>query len=99
LRSTNICIVDEQGELIAEGKTDSEVVDIVAFLDGLDFEISLVGLEAGTLTQYLTYCLQFAGFDHDAENVCCALEHVQKPSSPNRPTYARSGWPLPVPTA
>ena len=23
LRSTNICVVDEQGELIAEGKTDA----------------------------------------------------------------------------
>jgi transposase len=29
----------------------------------LDVEITQVGLEAGTLTQYLTYGLQFAGFD------------------------------------
>ena len=73
LRSTNICVVDEQGELAAEGKTDAEVADIVAFLDGLDFEISRVGLEAGTLTQYLTYGLQFAGF----EVVCMEARQVK----------------------
>jgi len=54
LRSTNICVVDNQGELIAEGKTDADVAGIVAFLDALDVEITEVGLEAGTLTQYLT---------------------------------------------
>ena len=62
LRSTNICVINDHGERIAEGKTDSEVADIVAFLDELDVGVIEVGLEAGTLTQYLTYGLQFAGF-------------------------------------
>jgi uncharacterized membrane protein YhaH (DUF805 family) len=35
LRSTNICVVDQQGEVIVESKTDAEVIDIVGFLDGL----------------------------------------------------------------
>ena len=30
----------------------------------------------------------------EAEYVCCALKHVQKLGSPNRPTYACSGWPV-----
>jgi hypothetical protein len=40
LRSTHICVIDDDGELLAEGKTDSEVVDIIAFLDELDVEIT-----------------------------------------------------------
>ena len=63
LRSTHICVIDDDGEIVAEGKTDSEAADIVAFLDELKIEIARVGLEAGTLTQYLTYGLQFAGYD------------------------------------
>ena len=63
LRSTHICVIDDEGELLAEGKTDSEVAEIIAFLDELDAEITEVGLEAGTLTQYLTYGLQFAGYE------------------------------------
>ena len=63
LRSTHICVIDDDGELVTEGKTDSEVADIIAFLDELNVEITQVGLEAGTLTQYLTYGLQFDGFE------------------------------------
>jgi predicted NBD/HSP70 family sugar kinase len=55
LRSTHLCVIDDEGELLAEGKTDSEVDDIVAFLDELAVEIAEVGLEAGTLTQYLRH--------------------------------------------
>ena len=80
LRSTNICVVDEQGELIAEGKTDAEVADIVAFLDEFDVEISEVGLEAGTLTQYLTYGLQFAGY----KVVCMEARQVKSALSAMR---------------
>jgi archaeosine-15-forming tRNA-guanine transglycosylase len=31
LRSKHICVVDDDGELFAEGKTDTEVADIIAF--------------------------------------------------------------------
>ena len=63
LRSTHICVIDDEGVLLAEGKTDSEVADIIAFLDEFNVEITEVGLETGTLTQYLTYGLQFAGYE------------------------------------
>ena len=63
LRTVNICVIDDQGELVAETKLASEVQDIVAYLDDLELDLASVGLEAGTLTQYLTYGLQAAGFE------------------------------------
>lgn len=99
MRSTNICVVDDQGELIAEGKTDAEVADIVVFLDELDVEITEVGLEAGTLTQYLTYGLQFAGFEvvcMEARQVKSALSAMRnktdKHDARGIAQRLRSGW-------
>jgi len=40
----------------------SEVDDIVTCLRGFGADIAAVGLEAGTLTQWLTYGLREAGF-------------------------------------
>jgi len=99
LRSTNICVIDDQGELLAEGKTDAEVADIVAFLDELEIEITGVGLEAGTLTQYLTYGLQFAGFEvvcMEARQVKAALSAMRnktdKHDARGIAQLLRSGW-------
>jgi transposase len=99
LRSTNICVIDDQGELLAEGKADAEVADIVAFLDELDVDISEVGLEAGTLTQYLTYGLQFAGYDvvcMEARQVKAALSAMRnktdKHDARGIAQLLRSGW-------
>jgi len=63
LRTVNICVIDDEGERIAETKLASDVQDIVAYLDDLELDLANVGLEAGTLTQYLTYGLQSAGFE------------------------------------
>jgi len=99
LRSTNICVIDDQGEVVTESKTDAEVADIVSFLDELDIEISQVGLEAGTLTQYLTYGLQFAGFDvvcMEARQVKAALSAMRnktdKHDARGIAQLLRSGW-------
>ena len=99
LRSTNICVVDDQGDLVAEGKTDAEVADIVAFLDELDVEITEVGLEAGTLTQYLTYGLQFAAYSvvcMEARQVKSALSAMRnktdKHDARGIAQLLRSGW-------
>ncbi len=99
LRSTNICVVDDQGELFAEGKTDADVADIVYFLDALDIEITEVGLEAGTLTQYLTYGLQFAGYEvvcMEARQVKAALSAMRnktdKHDARGIAQLLRSGW-------
>ena len=73
LRTVNICVIDGEGELVAETKLASDVQDIIAYLDGLELDLAGVGLEAGTLTQYLTYGLQAAGF----EVVCMEARQVK----------------------
>ena len=99
LRSTHICVIDDDGELLGEGKTDSEVADINAFLDELEVEITEIGLEAGTLTQYLTYGLQFAGFEvvcMEARQVKAALSAMRNKTDKNDARgiaqLLRSGW-------
>ncbi len=73
LRTVNICIIDERGEYVTETKLASDVQDIVAYLDELDLDIESLALEAGTLTQYLTYGLQSAGF----EVICMEARQVK----------------------
>jgi transposase len=73
LRTVNVCVIDDQGEFIAETKLASDVPDLVAYLDDLGLDIASVGLEAGTLAQYLTYGLQAAGF----EVVCMEARQVK----------------------
>ena len=99
LRSTHLCIIDDEGQLLAEGKTDPEVEDIVAFLGETEVEISEVGLEAGTLTRYLTYGLQSADFDvvcMQARQVKAALSAMRNKTDKNDARgiaqLLRSGW-------
>ena len=99
LRSVNLCVIDEQGEIKAETKLASEVEDIVAYLQGLEYEVSSVGLEAGTLTQYLTYGLQSAGYEvicMEARQVKAALSAMRnktdKHDARGIAQILRSGW-------
>ena len=63
LRSVAICIVDDNGDITLEKSVNAEVEDIVQILRSFDGEIASVGLEAGVLTQYLTYGLQAPGYE------------------------------------
>ena len=72
LRSVSICVVDASGEVRHEAKVPAEIDDIVDCLKRFSPEIKSVGFEAGTLTQYLTYGLQAAGF----EVVCLEARQV-----------------------
>jgi transposase len=99
LRTVNICVVDEQGNLIAETKVASDVQEIIAYLDALDLDAPSVGLEAGTLTQYLTYGLQSAGFEvicMEARQVKAALSAMRnktdKHDARGIAQLLRSGW-------
>ena len=73
LRSVSICIVDERGVVCHEAKTAAQPAAIAQCLRGFDADVKSVGLEAGTLTQYLTYGLQAAGF----EVVCMEARQVK----------------------
>ncbi len=99
LRTVNICVIDDQGELVAETKLASDVQDIVAYLDELELDICSVGLEAGTLTQYLTYGLQSASFEvicMEARQVKAALSAMRnktdKHDARGIAQLLRSGW-------
>jgi len=99
LRSVNLCVIDDKGKIKAETKLDSEVDDIAGYLHGLDVEITSVGLEAGTLTQYLTYGLQSAGFEiicMESRQVKAALSAMRNKTDKNDARgiaqILRSGW-------
>ena len=99
LRSVHLCVIDDQGELITETKLSSEVTDIIAYLDALGLEVSIVGLEAGTLAQYLTYGLQSAGFEvacMEARQVKAALSAMRNKTDKNDARgiaqLLRTGW-------
>ena len=99
LRTVNICVIDDQGEFFAETKLASDVQDIVAYLDELKLNIESVGLEAGTLAQYLTYGLQAADFEvicMEARQVKGALSAMRnktdKHDARGIAQILRSGW-------
>ena len=99
LRTVNLCVIDDQGELVAETKLASDVQDIVAYLDELSLDIESISLEAGTLAQYLTYGLQSAGFEvicMEARQVKGALSAMRnktdKHDARGIAQILRSGW-------
>jgi transposase len=99
LRTVNICVINEQGDFVSEAKLASDVQDIVAYLDDLELGIDSVALEAGTLTQYLTYGLQSAGFEvvcMEARQVKGALSAMRnktdKHDARGIAQILRSGW-------
>ncbi len=99
LRSVNICVIDDQGTFVVETKLTSDVQEIIAYLDSLELDITSVGLEAGTLAQYLTYGLQSAGFEvvcMEARQVKAALSAMRNKTDRNDARgiaqLLRSGW-------
>jgi transposase len=77
----------------------SEIPDITAVLEAFDGDIVSVGLEAGVLTQYLTYGLQSTGFEvvcMEARQVKAALSAMRNKTDKNDARgiaqILRSGW-------
>ena len=71
----------------------------MAWLSDFDGEISVVGLEAGTLTQYLTYGLQAADYEAvcmESRQVKAALSAMRNKTDKNDARgiaqILRSGW-------
>jgi transposase len=80
LRSIAICIIDHEGKVRLERSIPSEIPDLVRCLQEFGEPIHQVGLEAGTLTQHLTYGLVAAGFDvvcMEARQVNAALSAMR----------------------
>ena len=103
LRTIALCIIDETGEIRLERSLPSEVDDIVHCLRGFTEEIACVGLEAGSLTQWLTYGLRAAGFKPvvlEARQVQAALAAMRNKTDRNDARgiaqILRTGWYRPV---
>ena len=99
LRAVAICIIDETGKVRLERSVPSDVPDIVRCFDEFGEPIHEVGLEAGTLTQHLTYGLTEAGFDvvcMEARQVNAALSAMRNKTDKNDARgiaqLLRSGW-------
>jgi transposase len=99
LRSVSICVVDEAGAVRYETKVAADVDLIVECLRRCSPAIKQVGFEAGTLTQYLTYGLQAAGFEViclEARQVAATLAAMRNKTDRNDARglaqILRSGW-------
>ena len=99
LRSVSICVVDEAGAVLYETKVAADVDVIVDCLRRCSPAIKQVGFEAGTLTQYLTYGLQAAGFEViclEARQVAATLAAMRNKTDRNDARglaqILRSGW-------
>ncbi|KQU27386.1 transposase [Methylobacterium sp. Leaf94] len=73
VRSTSICILSASGQVVREGKVESEPEAIVAFLGGRGLAYGRVGIEAGPLCQWLYAGLAKAGLPV----VCIETRHAK----------------------
>lgn len=82
LRTVSICIVDERGKVVWQGKALSEPVALIKALTPYRKRMKLVGLEACPLSEWLYGALQECGFNV----VCMETRHAQKflSSRPNK---------------
>lgn len=99
LRSVSICVIDDEGRVRHEAKVAAEIADIAASLRGFSAEIKAVALEAGALSQYLTYGLQRSGFEVvclEAKKVSAALSAMRNKTDRNDARgiaqVFRAGW-------
>jgi transposase len=98
LRSV-VCIIDQDGRVRFERSVPSDVPDLIRCLEAFGEPIHQVGLEAGTLTQHLTYGLTEAGYDvvcMEARQVNAALSAMRnktvKHDARGHAQILRSGW-------
>ena len=61
LESASVCVVTEQGLIVREGKTASEPQALIGWLAKQAITLTLIGLEAGPLSQWLHAGLSQAG--------------------------------------
>jgi len=74
LELSSICIVDEAGKVVKESKVETHPDALVKFFNGLGLPLTLIGFEAGPLSQWLHAGLTKAGF----ETVLMETRHVKK---------------------
>ena len=73
VKETNVCIVDEAGKIVREVKVASEPEALLAVLASSAYHFRRIGLEAGTLSQWLYSTLAEAGLPM----ICVETRHMQ----------------------
>ena len=53
VKETAVCVMDENGVICREAKIASHPDDLIAFLQGGNWNIARIGLEAGPMSQWL----------------------------------------------
>ena len=73
VKETAVCVMDEEGRICREAKIASHPDDLIAFLQGGNWNIVRIGLEAGPLSQWLHDGLAAAGLPV----VCIETRHAK----------------------
>ena len=73
VKETSICIVDDAGKIVREVKVASEPQALLAVLKNLAYHFKRIGLEAGSLSQWLFSALAEAGLPV----ICVETRHMQ----------------------
>jgi transposase len=63
VKDSSVCVVDGKGKTVKEAKVASEPEALAEFFAGLGLPLTLVGLEAGPLSQWLHAGLEEAGIE------------------------------------
>jgi transposase len=74
LQKTAVCVLDRDGQLIWQGKADSEPGPLIDKLQLWRDQIDVMGLEACPLSEWLHRHLVAAGF----KAVCVETRHAQR---------------------
>lgn len=72
LKETFICIMDEQGNVLHEGQTDTHPESIKQYLDRMDFQLEKAAIESGSLSHWLVSELQALG----VPTICVDARHM-----------------------
>ena len=62
LESSSVCIVDATGEIVKEARVESHPDALVKFFKAFGLPLTVIGLEAGPLSQWIYAGLTKAGF-------------------------------------
>jgi transposase len=73
LASISICVVDETGTIVREGKVSCEPDDVAAFLNERPSNIERIGLEAGPMSEWIAGAL----LDQNLPVVCLETRQVK----------------------
>lgn len=73
LASVSVCVVEESGEILWQGKADGTPESVLAALEPWRASLERVGLEAGPTSEWIGGCLLQAG----VPTVCLETRHVK----------------------